>query len=225
MQAIGGKVGAGDRPPHLDLRPNGVTVRLVADDRSELTEGDLTLATEITAIARDLNFAANPADVQNVQIAIDTLVMADVLPFWQAVLGYDFVELTGDNLVDSKHIGPTVWFQQMDAPRPQRNRIHVDLYVPHDEAEASHRCGARRPAAASSTTVTHRVVDPRRPGRQRGRRGALAGFSTRRTRARAEPRGPQGWFHHNTQACRAYSSAVGGSPALEDRGMPWYPCT
>jgi GAF domain-containing protein len=30
---------------------------------------------------------------------------------------------------------PTVWFQQMDAPRPQRNRIHLDVSVPHDEAE------------------------------------------------------------------------------------------
>ena len=28
--------------------------------------------------------------------------------------------------------GPTVWFQQMDMPRPQRNRIHVDLYLPQD---------------------------------------------------------------------------------------------
>ena len=53
------------------------------------------------------------------QIAIDALVMADVLPFWQAILGYDFVELTGDSLVDPKHIGPTVWFRQMDAPRPE----------------------------------------------------------------------------------------------------------
>ncbi len=24
----------------------------------------------------------------------------------------------------------------MDAPRPQRNRIHVDICVPHDQAEA-----------------------------------------------------------------------------------------
>jgi 4a-hydroxytetrahydrobiopterin dehydratase len=24
----------------------------------------------------------------------------------------------------------------MDAPRPQRNRIHVDLSLPHDQAEA-----------------------------------------------------------------------------------------
>jgi 4a-hydroxytetrahydrobiopterin dehydratase len=23
----------------------------------------------------------------------------------------------------------------MDAPRPQRNRIHVDVFVPHDQAE------------------------------------------------------------------------------------------
>jgi len=23
----------------------------------------------------------------------------------------------------------------MDAPRPQRNRIHIDVYVPHDQAE------------------------------------------------------------------------------------------
>jgi 4a-hydroxytetrahydrobiopterin dehydratase len=27
-----------------------------------------------------------------------------------------------------------VWFQQMDAPRLQRNRIHIDVNVSHDEA-------------------------------------------------------------------------------------------
>jgi 4a-hydroxytetrahydrobiopterin dehydratase len=31
--------------------------------------------------------------------------------------------------------GPTIWFQQMDEPRPQRNRIHFDVVVPHDETE------------------------------------------------------------------------------------------
>jgi 4a-hydroxytetrahydrobiopterin dehydratase len=39
-------------------------------------------------------------------------------------------------IVDPKRLGPAFWFQQMDAPRPQRNRIHVDVTVPHDEAEA-----------------------------------------------------------------------------------------
>jgi 4a-hydroxytetrahydrobiopterin dehydratase len=37
-------------------------------------------------------------------------------------------------LVDPLGQGPAVWFQQMDAPRPQRNRIHFDVSVPHDEA-------------------------------------------------------------------------------------------
>jgi 4a-hydroxytetrahydrobiopterin dehydratase len=41
-----------------------------------------------------------------------------------------------DALVDPVGQGPAIWFQQMDAPRPQRNRIHFDVSVPHDEAKA-----------------------------------------------------------------------------------------
>ena len=40
-----------------------------------------------------------------------------------------------DGLVDPLGQGPAVWFQRMDTPRTQRNRIHVDVSVPHDEAE------------------------------------------------------------------------------------------
>ena len=54
------------------------------------------------------------------------------MPFWAAVLGYvEGVEV----LMDPHFEGPMVWFQQMDAPRPQRNRIHVDLYLPEDQAK------------------------------------------------------------------------------------------
>lgn len=42
---------------------------------------------------------------------------------------------TQDPLVDPAGQLPPVWFQQMDAPRPQRNRIHLDLTVAHDEAQ------------------------------------------------------------------------------------------
>jgi Glyoxalase-like domain len=42
---------------------------------------------------------------------------------------------------------PTIWFQQMDAPRLQRNRIHLDISVPHDEAQ-------RRIQAAGGTLVS-----------------------------------------------------------------------
>jgi 4a-hydroxytetrahydrobiopterin dehydratase len=38
--------------------------------------------------------------------------------------------------VDPRRLGPPVWFQQMDEPRPGRGRFHLDVSVPHDQAEA-----------------------------------------------------------------------------------------
>jgi 4a-hydroxytetrahydrobiopterin dehydratase len=66
-------------------------------------------------------------------VSIDALVRPDVIPFWRAVLGY--VERDGpEDLMDPQGRGPAIFVQQMDVPRPQRNRIHVDVYVPHDQA-------------------------------------------------------------------------------------------
>jgi 4a-hydroxytetrahydrobiopterin dehydratase len=76
--------------------------------------------------------------VQMLELAIDALDIAAVLPFWRAVLGYSD-EPAPDGppsaIVDPAGQLPAVWFQQMDAPRPQRNRIHFDVTVAHDEAE------------------------------------------------------------------------------------------
>ena len=76
--------------------------------------------------------------MQVLEIGIDALDAAAIRPFWQAVLGYADEPGTGPTggLVDPLGQGPAVWFQQMDAPRPQRNRIHLDVSVPHDEAPA-----------------------------------------------------------------------------------------
>ena len=57
--------------------------------------------------------------------------------------------------MDPAGIGPTIWFQQMDEPRPQRNRIHFDVIVPHDEAEAR--------VAAAIAAGGHLVSDDRAP--------------------------------------------------------------
>ncbi|MBB5868633.1 hypothetical protein F4553_002012 [Allocatelliglobosispora scoriae] len=71
------------------------------------------------------------------EIAIDALDIASIRPFWKAILGYaDEPGSPGpeDPIVDPLGQNPAIWFQQMDAPRPQRNRIHFDVSVPHDEA-------------------------------------------------------------------------------------------
>ena len=85
-------------------------------------------------MARELGAPPDPGALQTVQVAIDALVIPDVMPFWRAVLGYE--QLGDEDLFDPSFLGPPFWFQQMDAPRPQRNRIHIDVYVPHDQAEA-----------------------------------------------------------------------------------------
>jgi 4a-hydroxytetrahydrobiopterin dehydratase len=134
VDAIGRLADAANHHPDVDLRYAGVTVRLWTHDVDGLSERDVELARQISAAARELGIPADPTAVQTVQIAIDALVGPTVRPFWRAVLGYR--EVGDEDLVDPHGRGPSIWFQQMDAPRPQRNRIHVDISVPHDQAEA-----------------------------------------------------------------------------------------
>lgn len=138
VEAISGLAGVEDHCPDVDLRHAGVTVRLITmtDDHFGLSEPDVELARRISAVARELGVVADPSAVQTVLVTIDALVHPDVMPFWRAVLGYQDRADSPEDLIDPGGRGPALWFQQMDAPRPQRNRIHIDLWVPHDQAEA-----------------------------------------------------------------------------------------
>ncbi|HEX6075955.1 MAG TPA: VOC family protein [Micromonosporaceae bacterium] len=73
--------------------------------------------------------------------------------FWRAVLGYANRPDSSGELNDPHCRWPTVFFQQMDAPRPQRNRIHIDVWVPHDQAEA--RVGVAIAAGGHLVTDQH----------------------------------------------------------------------
>jgi 4a-hydroxytetrahydrobiopterin dehydratase len=127
-----------DPAPDIDLRTDGVMVRLitVTPQGYGLTARDPGLAREISALARTLGATADPTRVNTVQVSIDALVMPEVLPFWRAVLGYIDRADSAEDLIDPHRRGPLVYFQQMDVARPQRNRIHIDVWVPHDRAEA-----------------------------------------------------------------------------------------
>jgi 4a-hydroxytetrahydrobiopterin dehydratase len=88
-------------------------------------------------VARELGVPADPSVLQTVQVSIDALVGREVMPFWRAVLDYQYRgDSPDEDLIDPRGRGPSFWFQQMDAPRPQRNRVHIDVWVPHDHAEA-----------------------------------------------------------------------------------------
>ncbi|MDX3761123.1 VOC family protein [Streptomyces mirabilis] len=133
-----------DRHLRVDVRPDRVVFTLQSLDRAAVTTRDVELARQISATADRSGLLAEPEigtgalrSVQLLEIAIDALNIAGIRPFWKAVLGYtDEAGAEGpeDPLIDPVGQGPAIWFQQMDRARPQRNRIHFDVCVPHDEA-------------------------------------------------------------------------------------------
>ncbi|WP_433060505.1 VOC family protein [Dactylosporangium sp. CS-033363] len=115
----------------IDLRPDRVLLTI-----TDFTTTGVALAGRLTEVLAELDLATVPAQTQQLELAIDALDIASVRPFWKAALAYaDTPDGYGAALIDPLGLSPAVWFQQMDAQRPQRNRIHIDISVPHEEAE------------------------------------------------------------------------------------------
>ena len=119
-------------PPLVDLRDDSVTVQVITPGVG-ISDVDLELARRISRVAGELDLAADPSAVQHVQLAIDAVDTSAVLDFWRAAL--DYVQVGPDDLVERNLSGPPMWFQQKAHVAP-RNRIHVDVSLPHDQAQA-----------------------------------------------------------------------------------------
>lgn len=136
VDRIGALADAANHHPNIDLRYGAVLVKLMTHEvmpNGWLSERDSALAAQISEVARELGIRTDPTRVHTLQLAIDAQDIPKVQAFWAAVLGRDSSE---EDVTDADGLGPNFWFQQMDAARPQRNRIHIDLYVPRDQAEA-----------------------------------------------------------------------------------------
>lgn len=155
VDVIGELADAANHHPDVDLRYSSVTVRLMTHDVDGLSQRDVELARQISEAARALGVPADPSAVQDVQVSIDALVIPEVRPFWCAVLGYR--EKGDEDLLDPFSRGPALWFQELDVSRLQRNRIHVDVFVPHDQAESR--------VAAAIAAGGHLVTDQYAPAR------------------------------------------------------------
>ncbi|GAA3350016.1 VOC family protein [Amorphoplanes nipponensis] len=133
-----------DQCLRLDLRPGRLELVLHPPDAAGLTGRELAHARLIATTAAEMGLPLEPdADgrrsVQALEIAVDALSIADIRPFWKAVLGYTGrrgADGPRDPIVDPLAQGPPVWFQQLSGPRAQRNRLHLDVSVPPDEAPA-----------------------------------------------------------------------------------------
>jgi 4a-hydroxytetrahydrobiopterin dehydratase len=140
VQAIAGLDGIEDHRPSIDLRDEGVTVRLLttADDWWGMSRRDLDLARRISGLASELGLSADAGTVQSVDpIVVGANDIERIMPFWQALMGYvRRPDSPREDLVDPRGIGPGIWFERVEGPRAGRNRMHVAVWVPPDQADA-----------------------------------------------------------------------------------------
>jgi len=140
VQAISELPGIDDLRPEVDVRHDGVTVRMVAfiEGYGGMLQGHVELARKISGAARKLGFSADPTAVQSLLVIPGAPAIAEVMPFWRAVLGYEpRRDSPAEDLVDPRGRGTPFWFEQMKEPRPGGGgAIHVAVWVPYEQAEA-----------------------------------------------------------------------------------------
>jgi 4a-hydroxytetrahydrobiopterin dehydratase len=128
----------------LTLADRQVTVRLTRDLWS-LEPWHVPLARAVSSIARAHGAAADRAAIQEVQVAIAAKADAIDLAFWRAVLGYS--PMADDNAIDPLGHGSTVWMQALDAAKPLRHAMHIDVSVAREHVtvrlEAALAAGGR----------------------------------------------------------------------------------
>jgi hypothetical protein len=102
----------------VDLRASGVRVRLDSDGHAEA----------VSAAARDLALAANPAVLQHLSVVLESADPDGVRPFWQRVL--DYIPAEDGGLADPLRRDPAIQVRRSAEPRPLRNRVHLDVVRP-----------------------------------------------------------------------------------------------
>jgi hypothetical protein len=122
-------------------------VRLDSDEHAET----------VSAAARDLGLAANPAALQHLSVVFESANPSGVRRFWQRVLDY----APGDDggLVDPLRRDPAIRFRQSTEPRPLRNRIHLDVVRPAAAVEQANLGEASGPFGVCHTDPDGNEVD------------------------------------------------------------------
>jgi 4a-hydroxytetrahydrobiopterin dehydratase len=110
-----------------------LTVRLTRDIW-QLEPRHIGLARAISEVAREFAAAPDRSAVQEVQLAIAAKPDAIDVGFWRAALGY--APMADDNAIDPLGHGSVVWMQDLDAAKPLRHAMHIDVSVPREQVQA-----------------------------------------------------------------------------------------
>ncbi len=131
----------------VDLRATGMRVRLDSDGHAEA----------VSAAARELGLAANPAVLQQLSVVFESANTSGVSRFWQRVLAYAPAEDCG--LADPLRRDPALRIRQSTEARPLRNRIHLDVVRPAAAVEQARPGEASGPYGLRHTDPDGNEVD------------------------------------------------------------------
>lgn len=140
VNAIGGAAAAADHHPDLTLTYADVIVALRSHDVHGITDRDIDLARQISRLAADAGIESDVAGLTQVELGLDTVAGERLAPFYAALLS---VGLENGEPVDASGQVPTIWWQSPEETGPQsalpeqafQQRWHVDVWVPHDDAQ------------------------------------------------------------------------------------------
>ena len=97
---------------------------------------DVTLARVLSDVARRHEVASVPAEVSQVEFALDTADDGRIGPFWAALLTGDAGAVVHDTVFDPTGQLPSVWFQETEPHEAPRQRWHPDVWVAPEVADA-----------------------------------------------------------------------------------------
>ena len=103
-----------------------------------VTQRDLDLAGQISAVAAELGVQPDTAGIMNIELALDTAHEDRVAPFWSALMtGSQDARGRGTIGGDVRDVAgrvPYLWFQETDEHETPRQRFHLDVFVPREHA-------------------------------------------------------------------------------------------
>lgn len=120
--------------PDIDIRPEGVVVRVPYRDPEGIPAAAAEFAAAVSQAAAELSLTPDPSRAQSVGIYVAQHSEADVRPFFTAALGY--VDFGDTDAVDPLRCGPQLAFNPIAGDVPARGRTHFDVFVPADQAKA-----------------------------------------------------------------------------------------
>jgi 4a-hydroxytetrahydrobiopterin dehydratase len=123
---------------HADLRVTDGVIDIslcTHEDGLWVTQKDIDIARRISDIAQKSGLEARPAEVTQLEIALDTAHEVIEGPFWSVLFTGSPDNKIYDSVFDPTGRVPGLWFQGTEAHQTPRQRWHFDLWLSPEAAD------------------------------------------------------------------------------------------